>query len=67
MQEAVQNVVKYAEATEIIFKGEVKNDFLMIKIADNGLGFDIKSIKKSAGLTNMNSRMRTIGGEFKIS
>ncbi len=67
VQEAVQNIIKYADANEITFFGEIQKQSLIIKIIDNGLGFDVEQTKKSAGLTNMASRMKTIGGEFKIN
>jgi two-component system NarL family sensor kinase len=67
VQEAIQNIVKYAEATEISFFGETQKQLLIIKVSDNGLGFNIEKTRKSAGLTNMSSRMKTIGGEFKIT
>ncbi|OAQ37929.1 hypothetical protein A5893_16285 [Pedobacter psychrophilus] len=67
VQEAIQNIIKYADANEITFFGETQKQALIIKIVDNGLGFDVERTKKSAGLTNMASRMKTIGGEFKIN
>ena len=44
---------------------EVSN--LVFKIYDNGKGFDLASVKRGNGLTNMEKRIANIGGEIKIN
>lgn len=66
-KEAVNNCAKYSKATEVNLSLEVKNTFLYIEIADNGIGFDLqKEMDKSNGLQNMNARAKQIQGKFKI-
>lgn len=67
IQEAIHNSLKYAEASQIkveVYK-EVSN--LVFKIYDNGKGFDLASVKRGNGLTNMEKRIANIGGEIKIN
>lgn len=66
IQEAVNNALKYADATEIeVNISKTKNRF-QIKIADNGTGFDQGTADHGNGLNNMKKRSQEIGAEFQI-
>jgi len=65
-QEAVNNAIKYAEATNISVKvNEVENQ-IQIQIIDNGKGFNIEEVSRGNGLFNMQKRIAEIGGRFEI-
>ncbi|WP_417201487.1 tetratricopeptide repeat-containing sensor histidine kinase [Bizionia sp.] len=66
LQEAINNAIKYAEATEINILLTTKNDHFCIEICDNGKGFDIKTVTLGNGLSNMEKRMQEIGGTIQI-
>lgn len=66
IQEALQNTIKYANATEIIINFSIVNKHLLITIADNGIGFNRKKNKKGIGLKNMQSRVASLNGNFEI-
>lgn len=55
IQEAVNNALKYAEATAVEINFD-KEKSLVIEIKDNGKGFDFENVKKGNGLINMKSR-----------
>jgi signal transduction histidine kinase len=62
VQEAINNIVKHAEATKIsisIKKGE--NNSRKIIISDNGKGIKEGSVKSGLGMTNMKQRSNLIG------
>lgn len=61
-QEGINNVLKYAHATELHI--ELKTDELIIR--DNGHGFDLTQVNKGYGLNNMKSRTEEIGGTLSI-
>ncbi|MGV3612408.1 MAG: tetratricopeptide repeat-containing sensor histidine kinase [Fluviicola sp.] len=69
VQEALSNIIKYAEAVAakiIIREGP---DDLMIQIKDNGTGFNVSetlSRKDAFGLHNIIQRSKAIGGVAKI-
>jgi signal transduction histidine kinase len=71
-QEALNNVLKHAAATEIALRLQYETDSLTLCIRDNGKGFEIKNGvlpgpgSMSAGLTNMRIRALSINGSFKI-
>lgn len=67
IQEAVNNAIKYANASIVFINAKKSNDQIKITIQDNGIGFDQATIEKGNGLQNMQKRIEEIGGEFMIS
>ena len=67
IKEALHNVVKHSQATEVKLSINVDHN-LLIKLRDNGVGFDKNNIRSfSNGLTNMETRVKEIGGKIEIS
>ena len=67
IQEAVNNALKYAEASEIIVKISAQKNSFLLTINDNGKGFDKSTIKAGNGLINMQKRGREIGAYLEIN
>jgi len=65
-QESLQNIYKYAAASEVVLDVKKEKDKILISITDNGQGFDVAKIREGIGLKNMQSRVKTIDGIFKI-
>jgi len=67
IQELVNNSIKHAEATKIVITVR-KENAIVIEVSDNGLGFDPKSRKASAGsgLSAIRNRISLYGGEMYI-
>ena len=71
-QEALTNIIKHAQASEVEIKLYYQNDDLHLNIKDDGVGFNFFSaIKKglqgeSMGLLGMQERVELIGGRIKI-
>ena len=71
-QEALNNILKHANATSIKLQFDYKDESVDLKIEDNGIGFDVENIKfhdnhiLKAGLTNMRSRADLINGVCHI-
>jgi ligand-binding sensor domain-containing protein/two-component sensor histidine kinase len=67
IKEALHNVVKHSQATEVKLTINI-NHHLTIKLKDNGIGFYKNNIRSfSNGLSNMESRVKEIGGKIDIS
>jgi signal transduction histidine kinase len=68
IQELLNNVVKHAQASEVLVQVMRHNDNLNITIEDNGKGFDISGIEhaKGAGLHNVRSRVDYLKGHMDI-
>ena len=67
IQEAIQNINKYAKASIVKISFSLDKEILHLTIKDNGDGFNVKNIKKGIGLKNMASRAQKLEGTFKIN
>jgi len=67
LKEALHNVIKHANATEVWVRLEIKRDSLILSVEDNGRGFETGLAPKTGadGLTNLRHRMEEIGGQFE--
>lgn len=68
-QEALTNVQKYAEATEVRVALSADPDEITLSVRDNGRGFDVPSSQRigSHGLAGMRIRMQSVGGTLRVS
>lgn len=64
LKEALQNIVKHAEATKVSIKITLAPRFNMI-IEDNGRGYDVQQQTSGNGLRNMKTRSEAIGAVLK--
>ena len=67
LQEQVKNIVKYAEASEIEIAVKKSGQSIKMRISDNGKGFDIKTVKKGIGLSNIRKRAESFSGKFIVN
>jgi two-component system, NarL family, sensor histidine kinase UhpB len=65
-KEAINNIAKYAGATEVQVKLAKINNDLLLQVVDNGCGFDMEKQTSSSGLKNMRARAITLKGIFDI-
>ncbi|WP_431135611.1 sensor histidine kinase [Psychroserpens mesophilus] len=66
LQEFFSNSVKYSEADRIDVNLDYKDTKLVITTSDNGIGFNLASVEKGAGLINMKSRAELINATFDL-
>jgi signal transduction histidine kinase/ligand-binding sensor domain-containing protein len=67
VKEALQNIVKHSQATEVWLRIQITRDKLTIVIRDNGCGFEVAPDDTHVdGLRNMRQRMNDIGGACRI-
>ena len=67
IQEAINNALKYAEASTIDVQLTKKENYFVITILDNGIGFNLKTVTLGNGLSNMEKRMGEIDGTVIIN
>lgn len=66
VQEALNNALKHAEASQIIISAEYDHqDGFVIAVGDNGCGIP-KALSYSSGLENMRRRAKQIGAQFNV-
>jgi signal transduction histidine kinase len=66
VQEALTNVVRHANATEVNVSLRRVNRSLILAITDNGQGFSPGQIDRGVGLVSMRERCAGIGAQFAV-
>ena len=67
LQEAINNALKYAEASEISVNISQAENKLKVIIKDNGKGFDTAKESDGNGMNNMKKRTADLNAEFIIT
>ena len=69
-QEALRNAERHAGASRVDIVLEERDDQVVLRITDDGQGFDVRHVELSKdrgiGLTNMRERVERNGGTFKM-
>lgn len=66
-QEAIQNAIKHACATNIRVTIRFLNGSLELRVADDGCGFDVASASDCAGIEGMTYRAAELGGSLSVA
>ena len=67
VQEALTNIGKYAQASEVWVRLRREAGALQIEITDNGKGFDTANLRVgSHGLDGMRFRIESLGGSLTV-
>jgi signal transduction histidine kinase len=73
VQEGVNNIIKHAQATNVLIRIVGMSDHIEMTIRDDGKGFDPAQVQErysqrgSFGLLNMQERATRIGGELQLT
>jgi two-component system, NarL family, sensor histidine kinase UhpB len=67
VKEAINNLVKYAEAEKAKVEISMDQNTILATIQDNGKGFDTENQNNRNGIKNMQARAIEAGGKLKIS
>ena len=67
LQESLNNIAKYAQATQVNIVLHQRGKVIELRIQDNGVGFDVEeAMHKSHGLTGMLHRVEALSGSLRI-
>jgi PAS domain S-box-containing protein len=68
-QEALTNIARHSRATKITVDLTAEDDFVLLKIHDNGIGITSEALNgtESLGLLGMRERARSLGGDVEIT
>ncbi len=72
VQEAIRNVARHSEATQVLIQVEEQKNDLLVEIEDDGHGFDPASVAKPGpsgrglGLLGMRERLSMVGGVVEV-
>jgi len=72
IQEAIRNVARHSEATQVLIQVEEREHELLVEIEDDGHGFDPASVAvpgpsgRGLGLLGMRERLSMVGGSVEV-
>lgn len=66
IQEQFNNILKYSKASLVWLNLSNKKGVVLLKIKDNGIGFDTQLSSKGVGLLNIKARAALFNGEMEI-
>ncbi|KQV60973.1 hypothetical protein ASC95_06015 [Pelomonas sp. Root1217] len=66
MQEALNNVLKHAQASRVRMVTRHHGSYVEIRVEDDGAGFDLQSIQHGRGLKSQIKRAQRLGGKLRI-
>ncbi|MEZ4593495.1 MAG: GAF domain-containing sensor histidine kinase [Chloroflexota bacterium] len=67
-QEALANIARHAHAEQVLINIEAQDENVILRVSDDGRGFDMASKNYSVGhgLSNMRARAEDLNGSFSI-
>jgi two-component system, NarL family, sensor histidine kinase DegS len=68
IQELITNIIKHAQASEVVIHLTHYEDAINLMVEDNGIGFDISQVKPSGGmgLHSIQKKIENLGGRVTI-
>lgn len=72
IQEACNNMYKYAHASEVSIDFQFQEDFIIVTVKDNGIGFVVEELdqedkaKSGFGISIMQERAQLLGGNLDV-
>jgi two-component system sensor histidine kinase DegS len=68
-QEALRNVATHAQARNVCLSLDQQDGYLMMRVSDDGCGFDPAAPPRRSGLglVSLNERVRMLGGELSVT
>ena len=72
LQESLNNAIKHAQASYASISLSTNDDKLIMKVTDNGVGFDPQKVlsknqSTGLGLRNITERIEALGGTFELA
>ena len=65
--ESLQNIAKYAEASQATVRMAQTNGTLTFEVSDDGRGFDPETAERGSGLQGMADRLAALGGDLTVT
>jgi two-component system sensor histidine kinase UhpB len=67
VQEQLNNILKYAEATKVTISTTILDDLITLSISDNGKGFDTSRHRSGIGMINIRNRAEVFNGSLQVN
>ncbi len=67
VKEALENVRRHSQARSVHLMGKPIDDYIFIRLEDDGIGFDLSQLPSGFGIQGMQERCQLIKGQFLIT
>ncbi len=67
VKEAVLNIKQHAKADQITVQIEKEEEQFVVRVQDNGVGFDNNRTRRGIGLRNIKNRAKDLGGSVSVA
>jgi signal transduction histidine kinase len=68
LKETLTNTFKHAKASKVTLSIEqYEAQHWLIRITDDGIGYDIKTVERGHGIDNMNNRVKRVKATLKVA
>jgi signal transduction histidine kinase len=64
--EALSNALRHSHASRVSVQVGVEGDSIVVRVTDDGRGFDFSEVGGGLGLSSMRTRARGLGGEMTV-
>jgi PAS domain S-box-containing protein len=65
-KEAVSNMVRHSRCSDAELEFRIEDDQLLLRVSDNGRGFDVSAARAGHGLRSMAQRTEALGGHLDV-
>lgn len=66
IKEGLINIQKHSNASKVLFQGYFTSTEIVLKLADNGVGFDLQQVSSGCGLKGIVERVQAIRGKLEL-
>jgi signal transduction histidine kinase len=66
VKEGLINIQKHSNASKVMFQGYSTNTEIVLKLQDDGVGFDFQQVNSGCGLKGIVERIQTIKGKLEV-
>ena len=67
IREVLSNIARHAQANEVFVGISTFADQIVVTVEDDGVGFEVESVRRGNGLRNIEERAARLGGTMEIS
>jgi two-component system sensor histidine kinase UhpB len=66
VQEQLNNIIKYADAQNVLIRIEIDQPRVTVSIKDDGVGFEMEKLEGGIGLKNIRGRLNLFNGNLEV-
>jgi signal transduction histidine kinase len=65
-KESINNIARHSQCTKAEIEFQEEENWLRLRLTDNGQGFDLAAVSDGNGMASMRRRAQKLGGELEV-